>query len=181
MRLESPEHLKHDWWVHDYARDFELLDVWRYPIEGTEDEFDDFVRLHDVPSMVAESSVLVRFLFSLRSALGRVFGWDATKGDFDEVYEGDFGQVHRSERELVLRTENATVTALLHLGWAPLGPNRFTAQLAVYVIPKGLLGRCYMKLIGPFRHLLVYPALMKACRKRWEGRAPTRWTPVSTS
>jgi hypothetical protein len=40
--------------------------------------------------------------------------------------------------------------------------------MAVYVKPKGLLGKLYMKLIKPFRHWIVYPALMKEAKVCWE-------------
>jgi len=46
MRLPIEEHLKHTWLVSKLAPDFELLDVWRYPIEIDEtvplDRFIDF-------------------------------------------------------------------------------------------------------------------------------------------
>ena len=74
-------------------------------------------------------------------------------------------------REALFELENATVHALMHLGrvavedrdssriWAP--------QMAVYVKPRGSLGRIYMKLIQPFRHLIVYPALMRSAERSW--------------
>ena len=43
-------------------------------------------------------------------------------------------------------------------------------QMAVYVKARGVLGGLYMKLIGPFRHWIVYPALMRQIRRAWEDR-----------
>ena len=162
MRVDNAEHQRHPFRVHTYAREFELLDVWRYPIVAERaDQFDEFVAIHDLKSMVAESSVIVRGLFVFRAWLGRVFRWDADGDAFREVY--------RDDRELVLRVENATVTALMHLGWVSRGDG-WTALLAVYANPKGRLGRTYMSLIAPFRHRFVYPALMRAGQRRWERR-----------
>jgi hypothetical protein len=39
----------------------------------------------------------------------------------------------------------------------------------VYVKHRGLLGRLYMALIGPFRHLVVYPSLIRAAVTRWSA------------
>lgn len=48
MRLPIEEHLKHIWLVSKLAPDFELLDVWRYPIEADEsvplERFIDFMQ-----------------------------------------------------------------------------------------------------------------------------------------
>lgn len=178
MRLPNEEHHRHGWWVEGYARDFELLDLWQYPIEAASaEEFDDFLEIHELGEIVKDTSVVVKGLFALRVALGRLFGWDRSD-DSAEPAAGSavgFTEVYRDHRELVMRTENATVIALMHLGWVELENGRYTAQLAVYAISKGRLGRSYMALIAPFRHGLVYPALMRAGRRRWLARgAPAR-------
>lgn len=165
MRLPTAQHLKHNWRVHEYARGYQLLDLWQYPIEADgPDDFERFLELHDVKGLTAQTSLVVKALFAIRLAAGRVFGWDKDGVAFEEVY--------RSGREQLSRTENATVKALTHLGWVPLDNGRWTAQLAVYVIPKGRLGRVYMSLIGPFRHLIVYPSLMRTMQRRWQARPP---------
>jgi hypothetical protein len=40
--------------------------------------------------------------------------------------------------------------------------------VAVLVKPNGLFGNAYMAAIRPFRHLVVYPALMREARELWE-------------
>jgi Protein of unknown function (DUF2867) len=45
--------------------------------------------------------------------------------------------------------------------------------MAVYVKPNGLLGTAYMAAIKPFRHLIVYPPLMRQIGRRWRARAPS--------
>ena len=173
MRIDNTEHYRHDWWVRNYARGFELLDLWQYPIEAeAEGDFATFLEVHDMKAMVTETSVIVRALFGLRLALGKVFRWDEPSESAQDGNQSiGFEEVYRDHRELVMRTENATVTALMHLGWVQLDNGRWTARMAVYADPKGRLGRGYMALIAPFRHGLVYPALMRACRRRWERRA----------
>ena len=44
--------------------------------------------------------------------------------------------------------------------------------MAVYVKPRGRLGNGYMALIAPFRHWIVYPALMRQIEQAWSVRVP---------
>jgi hypothetical protein len=39
--------------------------------------------------------------------------------------------------------------------------------MAVYVKPNGRLGSAYMAAIKPFRHLIVYPQMMRELERRW--------------
>ena len=59
----------------------------------------------------------------------------------------------------------------MHIGRVPAGPDRFTAEMAVLVKPNGTLGRLYMAAIRPFRHLIVYPAMMRDGRDLWARAA----------
>ena len=43
--------------------------------------------------------------------------------------------------------------------------------MAVLVKPDGLLGAGYMAAIRPFRHLIVYPPLMRQIGREWQARA----------
>jgi len=43
--------------------------------------------------------------------------------------------------------------------------------MAVLVKPNGLLGTAYMAAIRPFRHLIVYPPLMREIEQEWRARA----------
>lgn len=40
--------------------------------------------------------------------------------------------------------------------------------------PNGLLGSAYMKAIRPFRHLIVYPAMMRRIDAQWRASAGDR-------
>jgi hypothetical protein len=46
--------------------------------------------------------------------------------------------------------------------------------MAVYVKPRGPLGKGYMALIKPFRYWVVYPALMREIERAWNRRVPRR-------
>jgi hypothetical protein len=41
--------------------------------------------------------------------------------------------------------------------------------MAVLVKPNGLLGTVYMAAIRPFRHLIVYPAIMREMEQAWNA------------
>lgn len=58
---------------------------------------------------------------------------------------------------------------VMHLGWVADGIGGYRGQMAVYVKPNGLLGTVYMAAIKPFRHLFVYPALMRAIERDWQA------------
>jgi hypothetical protein len=65
---------------------------------------------------------------------------------------------------------NRTVHGVLHLGWVPDGAGRYHGQLAILVKPNGLLGTGYMMAITPFRHLIVYPAMLRQIGQAWRAR-----------
>jgi hypothetical protein len=46
--------------------------------------------------------------------------------------------------------------------------------MAVLVKPNGLLGSAYMAAITPFRHLVVYPAMLRAIGREWAAAPVTR-------
>ena len=61
---------------------------------------------------------------------------------------------------------------VMHLGWVPDGTGGYRGQMAVLVKPNGLLGTGYMAAIRPFRHLIVYPPMLREIGRGWGGRAP---------
>src|SRR5918995_1857264 len=64
---------------------------------------------------------------------------------------------------------NRTVHGVMHIGWVPNQTGGYRGEMAVYVKPNGLLGACYMAAIRPFRHLIVYPPLMRQIDRDWRG------------
>jgi Protein of unknown function (DUF2867) len=55
----------------------------------------------------------------------------------------------------------------MHVGWVPDGTGGYRGQMAVLVKPNWLLGRAYTAAIMPFRHLIVYPPLMREMGREW--------------
>src|SRR6266511_4113956 len=53
-------------------------------------------------------------------------------------------------------------------------PTRYQGQLGVYVRPRGRVGAAYMALIRPFRHRVVYPALMRQIERAWNATRAQR-------
>ena len=58
----------------------------------------------------------------------------------------------------------------MHLAWVDQGEDVYRGQMGIYVKPRGRFGETYMALIGPFRHLIVYPALMRQIARAWDTR-----------
>jgi hypothetical protein len=56
---------------------------------------------------------------------------------------------------------NRTVHAVMHLSWVPDDAGGYRGQMAVLVKPNGLFGWLHMAVIASFRHLFVYPPLMR--------------------
>ena len=81
-----------------------------------------------------------------------------------------FTSVYQTDNEWLAESANKTVHALLHIGWVPDGAGGFHGQMAVLVKPNGRMGRVYMAGIRPFRHTLVYPAVIRSIGKSWSAR-----------
>ena len=90
----------------------------------------------------------------------------ATEVDFGSL---PFEPLYRTGDEFAAEVSNRTVHGVLHLAWVDRGAGRHQAQMAVYVKPRGAFGRSYMALIKPFRHLVVYPALMRQFERTWSA------------
>lgn len=81
-----------------------------------------------------------------------------------------FAPLYRTDVEFAAELSNRTVHAVMHLAWVDQGEDRYQGQMAVYVKPRGRLGKGYMELIKPFRHWVVYPALMRQIERAWDAR-----------
>jgi hypothetical protein len=181
------------------AEDFRLLDVWALPAEGSRDEFGEFLEVMAALDPAGGDSVMSRFLFWVRFRLGELFGWDKDKrrpipgcretslvdrlpadlrgsaatpvmGTSITDEASSFTPIYRTDDEWAAEISNGTVHGVLHVGWVERQDGRYGAQLGIYVKPRGRLGQGYLLLIAPFRHLIVYPALMRQVRRAWEAR-----------
>jgi hypothetical protein len=87
----------------------------------------------------------------------------------------DFGSLpfvplYRTDVEFAAELSNRTVHAAMHLAWVEEDEGRYLGQMAVYVKPRGAFGKGYMALIKPFRHWIVYPALLRQTERAWRTR-----------
>lgn len=197
MRLANSEHESRPWVIAQVASDFRLLDVWGLPAEGGRDEFATLVEIvTSLDPAAGDSSTATRTLFALRHRLGAWFGWDEPAGKLPipgctetslsarvpealrdtttppiAVSSTTFMPIYRTDDEWAAEISNGTVHAVLHLAWVDRGEGIYRGQMAVYVKTRGRLGEAYMALIGPFRHLIVYPALMRQTKRAWEARS----------
>jgi hypothetical protein len=196
MRLPNAEHEGHGWVIDRVAFDFELLDVWGLPAQGGPDEFPTLVEVVTSMDPANGDSQATRALFALRYRLGALFGWDDAPSELPVpgsrettlsarvpedlrdtttrpvvVSSTTFVPVYRTDDEWAAEISNSTVHAVLHLAWVARGEGVYRGQMGIYVKPRGKFGSAYMALIGPFRHLIVYPALMRQIERAWNARS----------
>jgi hypothetical protein len=94
--------------------------------------------------------------------------------DFDAL---PFTPLYLLDDEFAAEIANRTMHGVMHLGLVPDQTGGSRVQMAVLVKPNGLLGTAYMAAIRPFRHRIVYPALLREGRDLWErAREPAPGT-----
>ena len=196
-RLPNSAHAAHPWMIQQVAPDFELLDAWALPAEGGPGDFDRFLEAVICLDPTRAGSMASRALFILRFRLGRWFGWDdptsklpipgdtstslrarlprelrdSAAGIHNSLLAAHGGApLYRVGNEAAIEISNATVHGVLHLAWVDQGNGRHRGQMGIYVKPRGPLGSFYVRLIGPFRHLVVYPALTRQVGLAWNAR-----------
>jgi hypothetical protein len=81
-----------------------------------------------------------------------------------------FTPLYITADEFAAEIINRTVHGVLHLGWVRDGAGSYHGQLAVLVKPNGVLGTGYMAAIAPFRHLIVYPPMIRQIGQAWRAR-----------
>jgi hypothetical protein len=188
--LSKAEHTSRPWRIHQIAKDFRVLDVWALPTPGGPDDFPQLVRLMAAFDPT-QTSLLVRGLFAIRFALGRMLGLDRPATGLgvrvpslrermpaellDDTPHSGFGAftpLYVTDDELALEIANETVHGVLHVGWVPDGAGGYRGQMAVLVKPNGLLGSMYVAAIAPFRHLAVYPLMLRDIGRAWGQSVP---------
>jgi hypothetical protein len=198
MRLSNSAHESHAWRIREIAPDFRLEDVWALPVQGGAE---DFARLLEVMASLdpADSqSCATRTLFDIRYRLGGWFGWDEVPQPLSIPHDTettlsarlpedlrnsavglrlrakDFTPLYRTDVEWAAEISNRTVHAVMHMAWVEKGDGLYRGQLGVYVKPRGTFGAAYMAAIAPFRHRIVYPALMREIERAWNARIAPR-------
>lgn len=90
---------------------------------------------------------------------------DASPGpSFDAL---PFTSLYLIDDEWAAEIANRTMHGVMHVGWVPDRTGGYRGQMAVYVKTNGLLGTAYMAAIRPFRHLIVYPPMMRQAGREW--------------
>ncbi|WP_329096156.1 DUF2867 domain-containing protein [Actinomadura citrea] len=187
MKLPASAHTDRPWRIHEIAPDFRLEDVWALPATGGPDDFPKLVE--QMTSGEAKLPGIAGVLMELRWKLGELFGLDKQDAGLDarvrtlsdrlpddlREHPGPapgslpFRSLYLTGDEWAAEMANRTVHGVMHIGWVPDGSGGHRAQMAVLVKPNGLFGRAYMAAILPFRHVLVYPSLMRTIGREWRA------------
>jgi preprotein translocase subunit SecD len=88
--------------------------------------------------------------------------------EFDSL---PFRSLYLTDDEWAAEAANATKHGVLHVGRVEDPAGGFRAHRAVLVKPNGVLGSAYMTAIRPFRHLVVYPPLLREMGRAWPAGA----------
>ncbi len=193
MKLPNTAHTSHPWRIHEIATDFRLEDVWALPTPGGPDDFPLLIGGITAGDTAETPSRVARALWAIRWKVGGVLGWDdpdtgvgtrvPTLRDRlpEDLRDGPTGPeftvlpftpLYLTDDEFAAEIANKTVHGIMHLSWvADDTGDGYHGQMAVYVKPNGLLGNLYMAAINPFRHLVVYPPMMRLLEQRWREEA----------
>jgi Protein of unknown function (DUF2867) len=190
MRLPDSAHTSRPWRIHEIAPDFRLEDVWALSTPGAPDDFPRLVQRFAAGDPSKSLSRAGRALWALRWKLGEMFGWDdpdtgigsrvptlrgRLPADLRDGPSGPafdalpFTSLYLLGDEWAAEIANRTMHGVLHLGWVPDGSGACRGQMAVLVKPNGLLGSAYMAAIKPFRHLIVYPSMLRRIEREWRA------------
>jgi hypothetical protein len=191
MRLPNAAHTSRPWRIHELTREFELEDVWALPTPGGPDDFPRLMEAAGSFDPSRSSSRAVRALFAIRWKVGELLGWDGADAglgsrvptlrdrlppDLRDAPSGPdlpalpFASLYLLEDEWAAEIANRTMHGVMHLGWVPDEHGGYRGQMAVLVKPNGLLGTAYMAAIKPFRHLIVYPPMLREIGRAWRAR-----------
>jgi Protein of unknown function (DUF2867) len=192
MRLPNTAHTSRPWRIHELTGDFRLEDVWALPTPGGPDDFPRLVQWWASRGDPSQASVscAVRTLWAIRWKAGELLGWDGPDAgpgperptlrdrlpaDLRDAPSGPdfaalpFTSLYLTGDEWAAEIVNRTVHGIMHLGWIPDGTGGYRGQMAVLVKPNGLLGAGYMGAIRPFRHLIVYPPMLREIGRGWQA------------
>src|SRR5829696_3893675 len=196
MTLPNTAHTSRPWRIHELTRDFRLEDVWALPTPGGPGDFPRLVQGIAAGDHSHGSPLAARTLWAIRWQLGQLFGWDGPDTGLDsrvatlrDRFPADlrdapsgpkfaalpFSSLYLLHDEFAAEIANETVHGVMHIGWVPdETTGGYRGQMAVLVKPNGLLGSAYMAAIAPFRHLIVYPAMLRQIGRKWQARAGGR-------
>jgi hypothetical protein len=189
MRIDQAEFHARPLRVHALLHDVPLEDVWAATLAGGGAGRTILDLRTAMVAGLTEAPAVVRALFWLRGRIGALFGWDRRRPAWGaESYadrlspadraqslvapgtpDGEFSLLYRFEDEQLSELRNATVHAFVSLSIRPT-PGGYLAYVGVFVKPVHGLTKLYMGAIGPFRRLLVYPAVIRKLQSAWAKR-----------
>ena len=187
MRISAKEFQALDLEVHPFLVDVPIHDVSaiNLPGGGHNRTISD-VRALLFPENMVSANILVRALFSLRSLLGQVFGWDRkVHSQAEDSYvqhltdsqrarslvkpgtsEGPFQLLYVFPREVLSEVRNATVHAFSCMALCCTASG-YRLYWAIYVRNVSRFTPVYMTLIEPLRRFVVYPSILRRLRAAW--------------
>ncbi|BBY42432.1 hypothetical protein A5765_00960 [Mycolicibacterium celeriflavum] len=198
-RLDNTAHVRRPWRIHEFTEDFRVLDVWALPTPGGRDDFGELVELWRTFDP-GRNSPIVRALFTIRWSIGKMFGLDTPEAGLGgrvqalrdrltadlrdtatqlATSDAHFQPVYITDEEFAMEIANHTVHGVLHVGWVADVHGTHRGQMAVLVRPNGVMGRMYLVAIAPFRHLIVYPLMLRDIGRLWQGRSSATRQPES--
>jgi len=187
MRVAPEEYRQIPIRAHGLLADVPLHDVWAVDLERRRSAHS----LVDLRKLLSKENLqvtnpAVRLLFGFRWWLGRLFGWDREPAQASEesylhrlsvadrestlvvpgTLEGPFRILFVSPQESIAEIRNATVHGFSVFALVER-PSSFRLYWAIYVRPVGRLTAWYMRLIDPFRRVIIYPAVLRHIRAVW--------------
>jgi Protein of unknown function (DUF2867) len=198
MRVSSREHASRSWRIGEVAPDFRLEDAWALPVHGGADDFGTLLEVMASLDPAHDASPAARLLFRVRYRLGDWLGWDEDRGQLPipgrtetslrdrlpadlrntttdlDPHSKRFRPLYRTHDEWAAELSNRTVHAVMQLTWIEQAAGEHHGQMGVYVKPRGRWGAAYMRMISPFRHWVVYPALLRQIEQAWDARRAER-------
>jgi Protein of unknown function (DUF2867) len=190
MRLPNTAHTSRSWRIHELTGDFRVEDVWALPTPGGPHDFPRLVQGIAARDPSHGSSRAAAALWTIRWQLGELLGWDrpdaglgARVPTLRDRFPADlrhapagpelgalpFSSVYLLDDEWAAEIANRTMHGVMHIGWVSDQTGSYRGQMAVLVKPNGLLGNAYLAAIKPFRHLIVYPAMLRALERSWRA------------
>lgn len=193
-RLPDSAHTSRQWRIHELAHDFRLEDVWQIRAPGRPDDRDTAAEVLVSLDPARSSSLAVRTLFAMRWKVGGLLGWDEPDSGLGsrvptlrdrlpadlrdtappQLEALPFTSLYLTNDEFAAEIANRTMHGVMHIGLVADGTGGRSGQMAVLVKPNGPCGAAYMAAIKPFRHLVVYPIMIREFELAWQARADDR-------
>jgi hypothetical protein len=191
VRIAPEEYQQIHLRAHSLLADVPLHDLWAVDLSGRQPgrSIVDLRALLAAEDLQATNPA-VKLLFKLRWWLGRLFRWDReSNGAPEESFlrrlsaadhasslvtpgtrEGPFRVLFVSPRESISEIRNATVHGFSVFALVERATG-YRLYWAIYVRPVGPMTAWYMRLIDPFRRVVIYPAILRRIRSAWSAEA----------